>query len=71
MRATTQRMALLETLGKVKSAVPAKSTLPICSSVRIRAGGGQVTLTGTDLEVGLTASCKATGHSAGGSLCLA
>lgn len=60
MRATTQRMALLETLGKVKSAVPAKSTLPICSSVRIRAGGGQVTLTGTDLEVGLTASCKAT-----------
>ena len=60
MRATTQRGALLETLGKVKSAVPAKHPLPICTSVLIRAGGGQVMLTGTDLEVGLTASCKAT-----------
>ena len=59
MRATTQRMALLETLGKVKSAVAAKHTLPVCSSVLIRAGGGQLTLVGTDLEVALTASCKA------------
>jgi len=59
MRATTQRMALLETLGKVKSAVAAKHTLPVCSSVLLRAGGGQLTLVGTDLEVALTASCKA------------
>ena len=60
MRATTQRGALLETLGKVKSAVAAKHTVPVCSSVLIRAGGGQLTLTGTNLEVALTASCKAT-----------
>lgn len=40
MRAMTQRMALLETLGKVKSAVSAKSTLPICTSVRYR--GNQI-----------------------------
>ncbi|MFO7774130.1 MAG: DNA polymerase III subunit beta [Dehalococcoidia bacterium] len=60
MRATTQRMALLETLGKVKSAVPGKHLLPVCTSVLIRAGGGEVTLVGTDLDVMLTASCKAT-----------
>lgn len=59
MRATTQRMALLETLGKVKSAVPGKHLLPVCTSVLIRAADGQVTLTGTDLEVGVTGSCKA------------
>jgi DNA polymerase-3 subunit beta len=59
MRATLQRGALLETLGKVKSAVAPKSTLPVLHNVLIRAGGGQVTLTGTDLEVALTASCKA------------
>jgi len=59
MRATTQRGALLETLGKVKSAVAVKHTLPVLGAVLIRAGGGQVTLTGTNLEVALTASCKA------------
>jgi len=59
MRATTQRGALLETLGKVKSAVAAHHTLPVVRAVLIRAGGGQVTLTGTNLEVALTASCKA------------
>ncbi len=59
MRATTQRMALLETLGKVKSAVPGKHPIPVCTAVLIRAGGGQLTLVGTNLEVALTASCKA------------
>jgi DNA polymerase III beta subunit len=59
MRATTKRGALLETLGKVKSAVAAHHTLPIVRAILIRAGGGQLTLTGTDLEVALTASCKA------------
>ena len=59
MRATTQRGALLETLGKVKSAVAARHTLPVLGAIYIRAGGGQLVLTGTDLEVALTASCKA------------
>ena len=59
MRATTQRGALLETLGKVKSAVAVRHTIPVMGAVLIRAGGGQVTLTGTNLEVALTASCKA------------
>jgi len=59
MRATTQRGALLETLGKVKSAVAAHHTLPVVRAVLICAGGGQLTLTGYDLEVALTASCKA------------
>lgn len=59
MRATTQRGALLETLGKVKSAVAVKHTLPVLGAVLIQAGGGQVTLSGTNLEVALTASCKA------------
>ena len=59
MRATTQRGALLETLGKVKSAVAAHHNLPAVRAVLIRAGGGQLVLTGYDLEVALTASCKA------------
>jgi len=59
MRATTQRGTLLETLGKVKSAVAVKHTIPVMGAVLIRAGGGQVTLTGTNLEVALTGSCKA------------
>jgi len=59
MRATTQRGALLETLGKVKSAVAARHTLPILGSILINASGGQLIITGTDLEVALTASCKA------------
>lgn len=60
MRATTQRKALLETLGRVKSAVPSRATLPVCTSVLIRAGGGMVTITGNDLGMCLTGSCKAT-----------
>jgi DNA polymerase-3 subunit beta len=59
MRATTKRGALLETLGKVKSAVATKHSLPIVRAILIRAAGGQLTLTGTDLEVALTGSCKA------------
>jgi DNA polymerase-3 subunit beta len=59
MRATTKRGALLETLGKVKGAVAAKHSLPIVGAILIRAGGGLLTLTATDLEVALTASCKA------------
>jgi DNA polymerase-3 subunit beta len=59
MRATTKRGALLETLGKVKSAVAARHTIPVVGAILIRAGGGQLTLTGTDLEATLTASCKA------------
>jgi DNA polymerase-3 subunit beta len=59
MKCSTQRRDFLETLGKVKSAVAAKHTLSIVRAVLIRAGGGQLTLTGTDLEVALTASCKA------------
>jgi len=59
MRATTQRGALLETLGKVKSAVAVKHTMPVMGAVLIRVGGGQLTLTGTNLEVALTAFCKA------------
>ena len=59
MRATTQREALLQTLSKVKSAVATKSTLPVLGNILVRAGGGELTLTATDLEVALTASCKA------------
>jgi DNA polymerase-3 subunit beta len=59
MRATTKRGALLETLGKVKSAVAANHTLPVVRAILIRAGGGQLMLTGTNMEVALTASCRA------------
>jgi len=53
-------MTLLETLGKVKSAVPGKHLVPVAASVLIRAAGEQITLVGTNLEVALIASCKAT-----------
>jgi DNA polymerase-3 subunit beta len=59
MRATTNRLLLLETLGKVKPAVWSKSYLPVASTVLIRAGGGQISLTATNLEVSLSGSCKA------------
>jgi len=59
MRATTKRQALLETLGKVKSAVGAKSYLPVCSAILISTRPGQLWLTGTNLEVWLSGSCKA------------
>jgi len=59
MRAIVKRNTLLETLGKVKSAVATKHTLKVLGAILIRAGGGQLTLTGTNLEVALTASCKA------------
>jgi len=59
MRATTQRRELLEALSKVKTAVPTKPSLPVLASVLIKADGGQITLTGNDLEVCLTGGCKA------------
>jgi len=60
MRATTQRGALLETLGKVKSAVAVKHTLPVLGAVLIRAtSDNNVWLSGTNLEVTLQGNCKA------------
>jgi len=59
MRATTQRGALLEILGKVKPAATIRTALPVIQSILIYAGGGELLFTGTDLEVTLTGRCKA------------
>lgn len=68
MRMTTQRDALLELLGRVKSAVPSRSYLPVCGSVLLRAGQGKLSVTANNLEACLTGSCQAT-VTRGGAMC--
>jgi len=65
MKAQVQRDALLETLGRVKSAVPGKHTLPVITNILIQAKDGQLTLAGYDLETALLSSCEATIEKAG------
>lgn len=51
MHITFQREDLIKPLGHVAGVVERRQTLPILSNVLIRAEGGAVSLTGTDLEV--------------------
>jgi DNA polymerase III subunit beta len=59
MKCYVQRRELLETLSRVKPAVAVRATLPVCQSILLRAVSGQIWLTATNLEVALSASCKA------------
>jgi len=59
MRATVSRTALLETLGKVKSAVPSHLILPVLKNVLVDARRGAVTVTAGDLDTFLVGSCEA------------
>jgi DNA polymerase-3 subunit beta len=59
MRATVKRNELLDAVSKAKLASSRKATLPILASVLVWAGGGQVIVTGSDLETTLSAGCKA------------
>lgn len=60
MQLTARRDALLEALGKVKSAVPSKASLAVLSNVLLTARDGKLTVTANDLEVALIAVCPAT-----------
>ena len=68
MQLTTQRDALLETLGKVK-AVVGKGVVPSASTVLLVADKHSLTITGTDFTCAVVAKCKATVAKAG-SLCV-
>ena len=53
MRLTIPQPQLLKTLQTVEHAVNDRSTLPILSNVLLEAGEGTLTLTATDLDVGI------------------
>lgn len=58
MQITLTREELLKPLGYVVGVVERRQTLPILSYVLIRLQGGEMTLTGTDLEIEIVAKIK-------------
>lgn len=61
MRIVIQREGLLKPISIVASVVERRQTLPILSYVMLRNRGGQLTMTGTDLEVEIVALITAPG----------
>lgn len=59
MKFTCNKETLCEALANVSRAVASKSTLMALEGILLRAQGDQLTLTGYDLEVGITTSIKA------------
>ncbi|MGD2166529.1 MAG: DNA polymerase III subunit beta [Gammaproteobacteria bacterium] len=55
MKLTAEREALLKPLQAVIGVVERRQTMPILSNVLLKAGDGQLSVTGTDLEVELIA----------------
>jgi DNA polymerase-3 subunit beta len=53
MKVSFNRSALAEALGLVGSVVPSRTPKPILRCVRITATGKEVSMSATDLEVGL------------------
>ena len=51
MRFTLQREAFLKPLAQVVNVVERRQTLPVLANLLVRVQGGQLSLTGTDLEV--------------------
>jgi DNA polymerase-3 subunit beta len=51
LRASCHRKELYDGIQTVARAVPSRSSLPILTHIRISAGNGRLTLTGTDLEL--------------------
>ena len=60
MKFTISKEALLEGLNQVQHVVSTRATLPILSNVLIEAADGQLKLTTTDLDVGVSGSVEAT-----------
>ena len=54
MKITTSKDSLLKGIQIVQNAVSSKSTLPILSHVLIEAKKQEITLTATDLEIGVS-----------------
>lgn len=59
MRLTASQADLAATLAMVSRAVTNRHTLPILSGIHLEATGQTLTLTGTDLEIGITAPLPA------------
>ena len=59
MEFTVSKAELVRELNLSQGVVEKKSTIPILSNVLLEAVGGQVTLTATDLELGIRCSCPA------------
>ena len=51
MKLTIDRMSLLRPLGHVQSVVERRNTIPILANVVLRAEGGQLSLTATDMDM--------------------
>lgn len=51
MKITIERAALLRSLGHVQSVVERRNTFPILSNVLLRAEGGELSLTATDMDL--------------------
>lgn len=55
MQLTIQRSDLNKAIQAVQRAVPSRGPLPVLANVKVKAAGGTLTLTGTDLELMLSA----------------
>ena len=55
MRFSLQREVLLKPLAQVVNVVERRHTLPVLANLLVRVSGGQLALTGTDLEVEMVA----------------
>src|SRR2546430_4346416 len=51
MKLTIERAALLKALGHVQSVVERRTTIPILSSVLLRASAGRLALSATDMDL--------------------
>lgn len=65
MEFTVNRADLVRELALSQGVVEKKSTIPILSNVLLEADGEQITLTATDLELGIRARCAAKVKKAG------
>src|SRR6266705_973345 len=59
MEFTVGKSDLVRELGLSQGVVEKKTTIPILSNVLLEASGDRVTLTATDLELGIRCSCPA------------
>ena len=57
MRFSLQREVFLKPLGQVVNVVERRQTLPVLANLLVQISGGQLSLTGTDLEVEMVARC--------------
>src|ERR671919_766204 len=65
MKLTIERAALLRSLGHVQSVVERRNTIPILSNVLLKAEGGELSLTATDMDLEIVESVPAEVQRAG------